>query len=927
MTPLLAQFLSESREQLQQISECLLALEQGTNAGENLNEVFRLVHTLKGASSLFAVNDLTAVLHAAEDVLSNLRAQPHTCNRNLTDLLLECLDLVNQSLDELEQSGITGDQPLRSQGLITRLQQASSSVKILASELKNTLISDQHQEKPASNPVTLPVQLTTIAETTRQQAVLAALQEGNLYLVIYQPDNQCYFSGEDPFYLARQTPCCRWGSVRMQENGQPTAPWRTTESLQQLDPYQCQLRFLMLSTATAAELKHHFQYVGEQVELLLIETSQLLFLCGADDPDALSTAVLDHLHNLYVSRNLTGLHAELAEILRNQQDNSTSTSALRWLQLMVTHAPESPLMEQAWQLLTSLYQYHPPTASQLVKTITGEDPDLQYTSWQNILTTQHHILSFPLDTPWATGRLQAAGNSLQNTMSAIGQGSQKPHIQALLDKAVSDQNHEELGNWIKNLLDDQYRDTQNTDAQWQERQPEKHHDRHNSLTGTANNTSDTIPVSPVLTDTAAAVAIPQNPQEQPVAPLAGIAARSESNNQRYLKVDHSQIERLMGLVSEMVIARNRLPFLASQIERMDMDNNNQTSLREVARDIKEQHSLINRIAGEMQDTIMQIRMMPFATISMRFPRLVRDIANRLGKEVTLVIEGEETEADKNIIEILADPLMHLVRNSLDHGLESAAERHAQGKSAQGQLRIRAAQETDQVVIEVIDDGRGIDADAIRNKAVEKGLLDADSAKRLNRQEAINLIMLPGLSTAEALSELSGRGVGMDAVRHAINRVNGSLSISSETGKGTRITIRLPMSISATRVMLVETDGQIMGIPMELVQETVRIPRSAIHPLGQQQSTVLRDQILPLRGLNELLNLPASARLNSDDEYAVLVIRHGTNRLGLLVDHFRGSTEVIQKPLAGLLAGIQAYTGAALAGDGSIVMILNLRALL
>jgi two-component system, chemotaxis family, sensor kinase CheA len=921
MTLLLAQFLSESREQLQQISESLLALEQGNNRRENLNEVFRLIHTLKGASSLFTFNDLTAVLHAAEDVLSNLREQPQTCNRSLTNLLLDCLDLVNQSLDDIEQSGAPSDQSQKSQYLIARLHEADTTTETSEPEL--SVAPNNHQVKLVSHPaIQPPPQLTALPESTRQKAALAATRDDTLHLVIYKPDNQCYFSGEDPFYLARQTPSCLWGSV----SEQAAAPQNTADALQQLDPYQCQLLFLILSTATRAELELHFQYVGEQIELHSLNTDQLLFLCGEHDPATLSTAELDSLHNLYVSRNLTGLQARLAKLLRDQSDTTASASALRWLQFIVIHMPESQLMEQAWQLLTSLYLYQPPAASHLVDTATEQDLQMKYKSWQDVLSIQRHILSFPLDTPWATGRLQAVGNSLQNAMSAVGQGSQKPHIQALLDKAVSDRNHKELGNWINNLLDDQYQDTPHTEAQWEEHPPGKNDDQHKSQAITANYRSGSIPVSPVSTGTPAAGVIPQNHPEQPAAQLSGSSARTDGNNQRYLKVEQTQIERLIGLVSEMVIARNRLPFLANQIERMDTENR-QSPLRELARDIKEQHSLINRITEEMQNTLMHIRMMPFSTISMRFPRLVRDISNRLGKDVALIIEGEETEADKNIIEILADPLMHLIRNSLDHGLESAAERHALGKSAQGQLLIRASQETDQVVIEVMDDGRGIDPDIIRSKAVEKGLLDADSSKRLNRQEAINLIMLPGLSTAGALSDLSGRGVGMDAVRHAINRVNGSFNISSESGKGTRITIRLPMSISATRVMLIETDGQLMGIPMEQVQETVRVPRSSIHPVQQHQTTVLRDQILPLRALNELLNLPASAKLNNDDEYAVLVIRHGTDMLGLLVDNFRGSTEVIQKPLGGLLAGVSAYTGAALIGDGSIVMILNLRALL
>jgi two-component system chemotaxis sensor kinase CheA len=321
---------------------------------------------------------------------------------------------------------------------------------------------------------------------------------------------------------------------------------------------------------------------------------------------------------------------------------------------------------------------------------------------------------------------------------------------------------------------------------------------------------------------------------------------------------------------------------------------------------------------------MQVRMMAVSFVFQRFPRLVRDTSRKLGKEVQLVLEGEQTEADKNIIESLADPLIHIVRNSLDHGLETPEVRRTRGKPETGKLTIRAAQQADRVVIEIIDDGKGIDPSLIKRKAYEKGLIDESMLERIGNQEAINLIFAAGLSTAEVVSDLSGRGVGMDVVRSAVEKINGTVQIESELGKGTSIRISLPLSMAVTQVMVIESDGQLFGVPMENVVETVRVPRSAIRAIKQSQAAVLRGRIVPLKALNALLGIPSVPRLNSDDELAVLLVQTGSEVFGLMVDGFKETIGLIQKPLGGLLSGLSAYSGSALMGDGSVLMILNIR---
>jgi two-component system chemotaxis sensor kinase CheA len=398
------------------------------------------------------------------------------------------------------------------------------------------------------------------------------------------------------------------------------------------------------------------------------------------------------------------------------------------------------------------------------------------------------------------------------------------------------------------------------------------------------------------------------------------AAEDHGAERKVLKVSQEKIDRMMDLVGEMVVAKNSLPYLAQRAE-------NQYGQRELAREIKAQYAVINRIAEDMQHAVMQVRMLPVGTVFQRFGRLVRDISKKLGKEVNLVLVGEDTEADKNVIEPLADPLIHILRNSLDHGIETPEVRRAAGKAAAGTIRIAARQESDRVLIEISDDGAGINAQRVRNKAVERGLIPADRATTLSDDEAVQLVFLPGFSTAESISDLSGRGVGMDVVRTAVERINGAVALTSRAGQGTTITLSLPLSMAVTNVMVVESAGRRLGVPMDLIVETVRVHADDIHHFKQARTTVLRGRIVPLKPLNELLALDAEAQRNADGEYAVLVVRLASGNVGLLVDHFHGASDIILKPLEGVLAGLTGFAGTALMGDGSVLMVLNPKELL
>jgi two-component system chemotaxis sensor kinase CheA len=519
-----------------------------------------------------------------------------------------------------------------------------------------------------------------------------------------------------------------------------------------------------------------------------------------------------------------------------------------------------------------------------------------------LLAVQREILVLPIEHDWQLGRMKSVAATLAGLLAANGEVAALATLDAAAAAAVAGRSAAPLLVWL--------------DA----------HCGEGVDAGTPAVTEEIAPSPPTVAVAHAATEPPilaTAAREIPDAPgetRFGRRAEDSTAGAKSLKVDQAKIDRLMNLIGEMVVSKNALPYLAGRAETV-------FGSRELSREIKAQYTVINRIAEEMQDAIMQVRMLPVSFVFQRFPRLVRDTARKLDKEVTLLLEGEETEADKNIIESLGDPLVHIVRNSLDHGFELPAVRRAAGKPAAGTLTIRASQEADRVVIEISDDGKGIDPAVIKRKAYEKGLIDEATLDRISDQEAVNLVFAAGFSTAEVVSDLSGRGVGMDVVRTAVEKVNGTVVIESELGKGTRIRLSLPLSMAVSNVMIIESDGQTFGMPMDSVVETVRVPRSAIRTIKKSLATVLRGRIVPLKSINTLLGLAAAPKANADDELAVLVVRRGDESVGLLVDDFRETVDVILKPMMGVLAGLSAYAGSALMGDGSVLMVLNVKEIL
>lgn len=421
------------------------------------------------------------------------------------------------------------------------------------------------------------------------------------------------------------------------------------------------------------------------------------------------------------------------------------------------------------------------------------------------------------------------------------------------------------------------------------------------------------PAAPAPAPVAAAPATPKPAAKPAPSKPAASAPSSSGPQENTIRIDTVRLDMVLNLSGEIGLTKNRLTTLRTEILQGNRDTNTLRSLDEAI-------SQLDLLVGDLQNAVMKTRMQPIGRLFQKYPRLARDLARQLGKEVELVLSGEETELDKTMIEDLNDPLVHLVRNAVDHGIEQPEERIAAGKKPQALVQLTAEQVGDHILIEISDDGKGMNADALRRKAIEKGLIDQESANSLDEKQCLQLIFLPGFSTKDQISSVSGRGVGMDVVRTNIQKLNGRIDINSVQGEGTRISISLPLTLAILPVLVVRACNQPFAVPLAMVREIITIDPSAIQEVSGKPTIVVRDEILPLKTLAGLLGWEPTQK-----PYFGVLMQSAEKSFILAIDSFVGRDDVVIKPLQNIRP--KGVAGATLSGDGSVVLVLDMEDLL
>jgi len=409
-------------------------------------------------------------------------------------------------------------------------------------------------------------------------------------------------------------------------------------------------------------------------------------------------------------------------------------------------------------------------------------------------------------------------------------------------------------------------------------------------------------------------AVPADDEPHDSAAPAGLAHATAENT---LRVDAGRIDTVMNLVGEMIISKSMLQRALAEFERRHVKDPLQAKFSDAL-------SFQSRVLGELQKSVMKIRMVPVEQLFRRFPRIVRDVAKLRNKDIGIEIAGQNTDLDKSILDALAEPLAHVVRNAADHGIEMAAERQAAGKPPRGTIRLNAFHDGDQVAIEISDDGRGLNRDKIVRRAVAHGIISAEDTLRLNDTEALQLVFAPGLSTADEITEISGRGVGLDVVKTALDELKGSVEIESEPGKGTTFRLLVPLTLASIQALLFRVHGRLYAVPLASVAEITRITDAEIHRVDNHEVFQLREQVLTLVRLDRLGPQAVTDRAK---RVFVIVIGSGGRRFGLAVDSLMGEEELVIKPLEDQLVTSPLVSGASILGDGTVVLILNVPAVI
>ncbi|WP_027720212.1 chemotaxis protein CheA [Maridesulfovibrio zosterae] len=960
-----ADFIIEAKEHLETIEPNLLELENNPENLDLLNEIFRPMHSLKGASGFLGLNIINGLAHRAENILDELRKGEIGVTSEIMDVILAATDLLRQLIDNLDELG--------NEGVVDTSITIQRIDAIMAGETPPTFVPDAVEEESEDDEpeLLLEPEVEPVAEYEETENELLEVE-------MVQDSNTTESAGRKQSF--------QFVAI-------------VNESV---EPYK-------LTTVGEGHLADFLEEAHEIIENLtngLLELEQ-----DPDGNDDLINDIFRYFHNLKGNSGIIGFRelnslTHEAETLLNKvrKGEAAATRTMIDLLLAVVDGIEALIAH----VTPSTGEVQPLDIDQLVNPLQeavekGEVVALDNNDIEDDLTEDESGIevedesqddsSDGMDPEDISIFQQTVNQQIDNIDLALKtlaeDSSQKDYIDALFRSLVSIQNSggymgfDDLREYAERTagLVDQARNSdmdfglmldllrqecgiisemiaaavaELEDGSTESSEPEAASSPKVESAPEAKSAPKPEPKpapkpepkpapkpepksapkpepKPAPKPEPKPAPKPEPKKEVPAPkkapePAAKAAAKtaaappaaktSKPKAMSTIRVDHQKLDHLMNLIGELIISRGRYTMLARGLE------DGQSDVQDVAQQLTETTYALSRISDDLQDTIMKVRMVAVQTVFSRFPRLVRDLSRKSGKRVELITEGEETELDKSVVEEIGDPLVHLIRNSVDHGLEPEEERIANGKPPQGHVWLRAYHKGNSVAIEVEDDGRGIDPEKMRTVAVKKGVISADEARNLDDREAIELIFAPGFSSAEKVTDISGRGVGMDVVRNNIKDLKGSVQISSEVGKGSKFTLTLPLTLAIIDALMVQINGANYAIPLDAVSETTKIEAERLTEVNNRKAVTLRGEVLGIAELAELLDQPVS---DPDREVLPVVIVHDNERrLGLVVDRLLERQEIVIKPLGNYLNAfdLRGVSGATIMGDGSVVLILD-----
>ncbi|MCX6073795.1 MAG: chemotaxis protein CheA [Campylobacterales bacterium] len=906
MNPLLEQFLLEARENLAFIDQNIDKI--GGDDPELLNSVFRAAHTLKGGSGIVGFEAVKRITHHAEDLLDMLRAGKIVFREEMIESLFNAFDEVVNLIEAAEESG---DIVQADESRIDAISQELSGLMGKTSEVQKWNCPFR-LHKDVRSIVNLPMPfLRTFSQTIpfKQGEIDEAfcLSE-QLYAVVFDIDESCMVYGNDPVYTLSLLgdkvvgihSCMSENSAKSLLSGLD-------------DPEGLLLRLSMTAFiyATYEEISDALFNFVDELTFTPLDIATLLQIDEGERGHTLDllkelgtqcTLQIDEKNYSSIVQSITNTLPLIGE------DTIQSVQLHRLLDLIgMVEIRDLGLLKSFFVQLPqgSVYLYDPTFQDETPCESSLEE------SHDAVMDVQNET-SLPTLDKNGVEKLQAVLKQQLQTLEWLDDPIVTERVMGILTHYLKGycetmppefRSRETMMTWLRQELG-----LEEKSAQIQEVHvvsvPEK-------IISTPSGNVVEIPrvTSPSVQPSTNSAPEPTQPEVKVELDLHSGGVK-KSVIGKTVKIEQESIDHLMNVVGELLVAKNSLPYLADGVHEMSHEG--------TKRAIMEKYTFINRLTEQLQDLIMSMRMLPISYVFDRYPKLVRDISKNLNKRVMLTMEGGDTTLDKNMIEMLADPMIHIMRNSLDHGIELPDVRAQKGKNPDGLITLKAYPQSDKIIIEIKDDGAGINIDRVVQKVLEKELLTLDQIDGMSDEQKAELVMLPGLSTAETISEYSGRGVGMDVVRKSIEGFGGTIRIKTLPNQGTTIYLSIPVSLAVTSLLHVMMSGVHYGFPMDSVSETVKIESSKIEYLQNEPFIYLRGEVIPLLFAKSMLD--EKALINKALPIVVLNIKG--NLLAVVVNDLLGQLDVVQKPLEGIMEHHPIFSGTALLGNGQIIMAID-----
>ena len=893
MDPLLEQFLSEARENLAFIDQNIGDI--GSDDPELLNSVFRAAHTLKGGSGIVGFESVKNITHHAEDLLDLLRAGKIDFKESMIEALYNAFDEVVNLVEAAEETGDIVDAD-------------EDTVAAIVLELSNEMGKDVEGEAEWSLPFSLvsdPNDIINLPMLTLRDVETIQLPFSNpeineefcskeqLYAVVFDVDDSCMVYGNDPIYTLSLLGDKVTGVFSCMSDENAKSVLSGTEDEEGLLLKSSLVAFIH---ATYEEIEESLFNFIDELTFLPLDVNSLLSITRGDTGlqidslKELSSVAEDFdlatiKEEVKSSMELVGVgtiqHAKLERFLDivgliNDSETSSLKDFFQTLYVGEAYTPSSENSEIETEVKaaetpveqSSSLAINPEIASTIENIYAQQRKALPYSQTEDdinrIITTLEKIRKFVPDMPEFNSKNDVEIFLNADTPATPSEEVVKEEVVKVVEKVVETKKEVKVDT-IKEVV---------------------------PVVSSIAKENNTPVVQNVLDD-----------KKVTVEDKKAVVGKT-------VKIDQESIDSLMNVVGELLVAKNSLPYLADNVVGMPHE--------QIKREIMDKYIFINRLSEQLQDLIMGMRMLPISYVFDRYPKLVRDIAKTLGKKVKLDMNGGETKLDKNMIEMLADPMIHIMRNSLDHGVETPDVREQKGKNPQGSVSLNAYSQSDRIIIEIKDDGAGINVDKVASKVIEKGLMTVEQIDLLNDKEMAELVLLPGLSTADSITEFSGRGVGMDVVKKSIEGFGGSIGITTKANQGTVITLAIPMSLAVTSLLHIQMNSIHYGIPMDSVSETVKLERSEIEYLHNEPFIYIRGDVIPLLFIKSMLNEEDM----EDKPLSIVVLNIKDNLLAVVVNDFLGQLDVVQKPLVGIMEGHPLFSGTALLGNGQIIMAID-----